>query len=155
MGENEKHQNEKRLIYIKSQFFTKTVNILIDSGSELTLLNSKIVKDLKLDDLCFKIPKVTLVSANQRKIYEASTCIIAKVNTAYYIQFLLVDNMTYDAILGTDELYKHEVIFVIHIQIKDEIIKFDNYKQNLEITNIFRPNLEITNLFRPNLEINK
>lgn len=31
-----------------------------------------------LENLCFKNPKVTLVSANQKKIYEVPTCIIAK-----------------------------------------------------------------------------
>lgn len=53
------------------------------------------------------------MSANQKKFYEISMGIITEVkfvHAQYYIQFLLVDNMSHEEIIGTDELFKKEVI---------------------------------------------
>lgn len=151
MGDNICYQDVKGLIYIKGQCYSKNVNFLIDTGSEASLLNSSIINELKLEKLCFKVPKITLVSANNKKLYEVSMGIIAKVklqDIEYPMQFLLVNNMSHEAIIGTDELNKNGVIIDYLkgiIQINEEVIQFNQGKMESNlIENIqIKPKLEM------------
>lgn len=62
-----------------------------------------------MEELCFKIPRVTLVGS--KKLYEISKGIIEKIkfeDNEYHMEFLIVENMSHDAIIGTDELDKME-----------------------------------------------
>lgn len=144
------YKDIKGLIIIKGYFFTKLTNFLIDTGSEISLINSKCITDLKFEELCFKIPRVTLVGANQRKLYDVSRGIIGKIKfkeKEYHMQFLIVDNMSHDAIIGTDELDKNGIIIDYlngQLQIGDEVVLF--YKDSTGIEKNYKGNNCISDL---------
>lgn len=59
MGESFKYRDGTCLIYIESKFCTKTITFLLDTGSEISLIISENIKDLQLEKVCLKIPKIT------------------------------------------------------------------------------------------------
>lgn len=128
------------------------LTFLVDTGSEVSLLNSKIITELNVEGLCYKTANVSLVGANKKKLYEVSKGISAKITfnkKECHMQFLIVDQMSHDAVIGTNELDKNAVIIDYvngQLEIDGEIIKF--CKENKDRNMNYEDNVEVLNLCR-------
>lgn len=123
---------------VEGKLYNKNINFLIDTGSKISLIRTNIIEQLQLEQYCYKIPSISLIGANNKLLYQVNKGIIGKVffkNIGYKMQFLLVKNLSYDAILGTDELDRKGIIIDYNngnIQIAEELIPFIKINDKLE-----------------------
>uniref|UniRef100_A0A6P7GTB7 Uncharacterized protein LOC114346162 n=1 Tax=Diabrotica virgifera virgifera TaxID=50390 RepID=A0A6P7GTB7_DIAVI len=92
--------------YIKN----KKVDILLDTGSEVSLVNKQLIKDLGLDSQRYNISRIRLVSANLKKISTTNEAIVLTLrfkNKEYLINCFIIEDMKYDIVIGVDELDKY------------------------------------------------
>lgn len=140
-GDKLNTENNKSLIIINAKIKGSNQEILIDTGSEISLISDKIIKQLKLENLIFKLPKITLVGANDKKLCEVNKGIILQLQflqKEYSINFFIIDKMNYDIVLGNDELDRCEMIIDYlrgRIQIREELIQFKKKIMNNEKEN--------------------
>lgn len=130
------------LIYIKGKLNGKQVKILIDTGSEASIIKTKLIEDLEnYENKLIKIPKTTLIGANGRKLCEVSRSIIQKIELKdgkeLEMQLLLVNNLEADIVIGIDELtkYKARIDFEeMKIELAGNRIEFEEAnKEELEV----------------------
>ncbi|CAG9828477.1 unnamed protein product [Diabrotica balteata] len=65
---NERQISNSNLIFLDAFIKHKAIKIVIDSGSEISLINKKLVKELNLDRFVYKIPRVDLVGPNNKNL---------------------------------------------------------------------------------------
>uniref|UniRef100_A0A6P7GU22 Uncharacterized protein LOC114340765 n=1 Tax=Diabrotica virgifera virgifera TaxID=50390 RepID=A0A6P7GU22_DIAVI len=91
----------------------KLIKIMIETGSEITLVNRKLIEEVFLTNLIYKIPRVNLVGANKRTLAKINEGIRIKVRLGkrfYALQCVIMPNMSHDMIVGVDELTEKHVV---------------------------------------------
>ncbi|XP_050498981.1 cilia- and flagella-associated protein 251-like [Diabrotica virgifera virgifera] len=86
---------------------------MIDTGSEITLVNRKLIEEVNLTNLIYKIPRVNLVGANKRTlatINEGIRVMVRLGKKMYALQCVIMPNMSHDMIVGVDELAEKHVV---------------------------------------------
>lgn len=83
---------------------------MIDTGSEASLIMEEfLITNPELNKRIIKIPKITLVGANNKKLYEVNKMMYIEINISSVIvslQLLVVPNLDVVIVLGHDELSK-------------------------------------------------
>uniref|UniRef100_A0A6P7FUC8 MATH and LRR domain-containing protein PFE0570w-like n=1 Tax=Diabrotica virgifera virgifera TaxID=50390 RepID=A0A6P7FUC8_DIAVI len=105
-GKNDKRSGSN-LKFVDSFINEKLIKIMIDTGSEITLINRKLIEEADLTNLIYKISRVTLVGANKRTLATINEGIRKKVRLGkkfYALQCVIMTNMMHDMIVGVDEL---------------------------------------------------
>lgn len=123
---------ENNLIFVKGYINDKILNILIDTASEGTLINSNFVNLNVNAKNIIKIPKITILGANNKKICEVNKNFFADIQIGkqiYRISTLVVDNLTVDMILGADELCR----FATRIDYDSSKIKLGNQEIEFQL----------------------
>lgn len=86
----------------------------MDTGSEASLIKESIVnKHPQLQNNIVKIPRISLIGANSKKMYEVNKLINIPVeieNIILNLELLIVPVLENDIVLGNDELDKNKVI---------------------------------------------
>ncbi|WP_256468963.1 reverse transcriptase domain-containing protein [Wolbachia endosymbiont of Psylliodes chrysocephala] len=98
------------LIVIKVKLNNVSVKVIIDTGSETSLISENIVNKLNLNNNVTKVPKINLIGINKKKFSEVNKSIIINLSVEdknIEVQLLVVKDMEYDILLGTDELQKN------------------------------------------------
>lgn len=78
-------------------------------------------------------------NANNKKIFEVTKSLTGNIifkKMQYNIQLLFIKNLDHEIVLGTDELDRYGVLIDYkreYLQIREEIMKFENKNQNNEI----------------------
>lgn len=117
------------LIYVNGKINNESVKILIDTGSEVSMIQEDLIEKCELQNNLIKIPKLTLLNANGRKICETNQSVATKIdigNTAIETQLLIIKNLKNEMVLGTDELHRMEA--EINYQEKNFKIQNDSVK---------------------------
>uniref|UniRef100_A0A6P7FJP9 Calponin homology domain-containing protein DDB_G0272472-like n=1 Tax=Diabrotica virgifera virgifera TaxID=50390 RepID=A0A6P7FJP9_DIAVI len=133
---NERQSSNSNLIFLEAFIKHKAIKILIDSGSEISLINKKLVKELNLDRFVYKIPRVALVGANNKKLTTVNEGLGVRIRVGdkYYImQCVMIEDLNHDMIAGIDELSEKHITINFSenkLEIKAEP---DNIEEETEI----------------------
>lgn len=127
--------------------------LLIDTGSEASLISHNLVKKLKVsEEKIIKIPKINLVGANSRKLCEITKSININVNIEgieINLQTLIAPNIETEIIIGCDELEKHKSI----INYEERKLKMDENWISFDLIALNENNRKNMNVYKK--EINK
>jgi hypothetical protein len=126
-GNNEK-RNGVNLKFVDGFINEKPIKIMIDTGSEITLVNRKLIEEVNLTSLIYKIPRVNLVGANKRTlatINEGIRVMVRLKKNMYALQCVIMPNMSHDMIVGVDELTEKHVV----IDFKTNTMKITKEKE--------------------------
>lgn len=142
-GDNFNSKNSKKLITVNEKICNRDCKILIDT--EIPLINKTIIHELKLNRITFKMPKITLVGANDKKLCEVNKGIVIQttfLEKEYPINLVIIDNMNYDMVMRNYEFRLGIIIDFLNgqIQIGDEIIEFKCSTLNNEARNDIKVN---------------
>jgi RNase H-like domain found in reverse transcriptase/Reverse transcriptase (RNA-dependent DNA polymerase)/Integrase zinc binding domain/Aspartyl protease len=134
---NNNNLESSKLIFIKAKFNNKNIKVLIDTASEGSLINENLV-DYNNDNLgknnIIKIPAITLLGANNKKITKVSKAFTDKIHIGdqqYDMHLLIVENIEVDIIFGTDMLdkYKAKINYENHtIRLNGQEINFEEFE---------------------------
>lgn len=84
---------------------------MLDSGSEGSLIKQSVIEKYdNYENKIIRIPKINLIGINGKKLGETNKTIISTVNfnnISINMQLLIVSNMDYDILMGSDELNKN------------------------------------------------
>jgi hypothetical protein len=109
---NEKQNSNSNLIFLDAFIKHKAIKILIDSGSEISLINKKLVKELNMDRFVYKIPRVALVGANNKKLTTVNEGLGVRIRVGdqfYIMQCVVIEDLNHDMIAGIDELSEKHI----------------------------------------------
>lgn len=86
---------------------------MLDTGSEASIISGKFLNKISYGNVGrIKIPKITLMNARGKKMGEINESISIQVkikNNILELQLLIMADMEYEIILGTDEMEKHKI----------------------------------------------
>lgn len=126
--------------------------MLIDSGSEASLVNVNLIsKYSDLKNKIITIPKINLIGANNKKLYDTNKMIIMEVNVNNKIiimELLIVPGVITDIVIGFDILNKYNCIINYEtrkICIKGNWIKFEEKLEEKEHSKILNLCIEDEN----------
>lgn len=134
-GDMESENENLGLVYIKGKINDEGVNILIDTGSEASMIKGELIKKCGLENNIIKVPKLTLINAKGRKICDINTSVAAEIKfdkEEMGTQLLVIENLNYEVIIGTDELHRNKVVIDYQekrVKIKEEEIEFVECRQ--------------------------
>lgn len=125
------------LIYLEGEINSRKLKILLDTGSEASMIKEELLEDCKLMNNIIKVPKLTLLNANGRKICETNKSVTAEIkfeNEIIKAQLLVIHNLQNDVIIGSDEMHKNQIIIDYKeskVKIQNQELKFmsDNLKK--------------------------
>lgn len=113
------------LILIETNYNGKDIKILIDTGSEVSLINENLVKIFNnVENNKIKISKIALIGANNKKLCDVSSSFNLNLeleNKILNFQLLIVPNMDIDMVIGSDHLSKYKSI----INYENKTIRID------------------------------
>lgn len=102
------------LIVINSKINNNKARILIDSGSEVSLINKNLVSEMSnFEDNVVKISKISLLGANNKKLCEVNQAYNLNVqlkDKLVNLQLLIIPHMDYDIVIGSDQLERYDSI---------------------------------------------
>jgi Retroviral aspartyl protease. len=112
LDENVIINQNNNLIYVNSKFQNSNLNILLDTGSEASLISQSIVEKFQnLNQHIIKVNRLTLVGPNNKKLYDVNKMLDITLelnNHKLVFQLLIVPNLTMDIVLGSDYLNKYK-----------------------------------------------
>lgn len=126
------------LVYVNGKIEEQDIKILIDTGSEASMIKETLIETCKLQDYIIKVPKITLLNANGRKICDTNRSVATSImlkGTKMDTQLLVIKNLSNDVILGTDELHRHEIMVDYQekeLRIQGNKIEFVEQNENKE-----------------------
>lgn len=143
LHENLQIEKNLGLILINSKINNIDVKLLIDTGSEASLISQNLIKKLNISEKeIIKIPKINLVGANSKKLCEVNKSSIIKIyinEEIVNVQLLIVPNMDTEIIIGSDVLEKNKAIIEYEnkrIQINGKWVNFEeNEDQETKVIN--------------------
>lgn len=115
LEDKEENQYNKQvgLIIVGATFKNKNIKILLDTGSEASLVKESVIQDVVDPSEIMRIPKLYLQDTTGKKMGEVNKLINMEIKIKDSIintQALIIKDIQYDMIMGTDELEKQNVI---------------------------------------------
>lgn len=142
--------NEYGLILIEAKLNNQNINALVDTGSEISLINQNLVEKFEnYQNKIMKVPKIALLGANNKKIGEVNKIFNANLKfedeKEVNVQLFIIPNIGLDVIIGSDELGKKNTVIDYEkkkIYINGNWIKFKEEKAQPEIKSFMYVNRE-------------
>lgn len=165
LEDNFKNENQNYLVEIKGKFRGKQINLLIDTGSEASLLNENVLnKYSDLKNKLINIPRINLIGANSKKLYDTSKSITIELelnNKNVDMELLVVPNIITDVVVGSDILNKYDCIINYELQklsIQGNWLDFETNvekdKGNIKMWNLCTEREEVRNEIMDDIKIN-